>query len=89
MPNIYSVVLDKKSIDDITVILDAVCKDNRFSDRIYLYTECLEEFTRLITIMGLMSIDWAQGSFTTDQMKFIYDVGDVLNNDEVRRKFYL
>ncbi len=87
--NIYSVTLDKKSIEDITGVLKEVCKnkDGWFSNRRLLYKDCLEEFDRLVNIMSLMSTDWAQGSFTTEQMKFIYDIGDALENDEVRRKF--
>lgn len=87
MANMYSVVLDKYNIEVLCTLVQAGFESDLVWSKKLLQKDILEELTRLTSIMSVMKQDWAQGSFSTDQMKFICICADLLENDEVRRKF--
>lgn len=85
MPDFYSVIIQDEWIDLIKPYLDHLEKDEHESKLVA--RRCLEEFSNVKSTMEVMKTDWAQGSFSTDQMNLIRSIATYLEIEVAERRF--
>ena len=84
MPDFYAVVVQKDWIEPVQPYLEGLMTTDTNKG---IARQCLEEFNQIKSTMEVMKTDWAQGSFSTQQMNLIKSIATYLEMDGAQRRF--